>query len=479
MRAHPVLDVLAARRAEGSCPSNRTDPHRVALAVEGGGSRATYSSGMVLALEELGLAPCFDAVYGSSAGALAGSWLVGAQAALCTAGWYRPGLMERVTNPGRGLRGKPVVDVEYLVHTVGEKVIPFDWQAVLDAQVPLHPVATDVETGEAVDLADTIVDKASLQLALRASAAVPLLAGLPVEIEGRRYVDAAVAEPIPFRTALAQGATHVLVLRTRRADQTASTPPAWRRRWSPASARSTSRGSCTSMGNRLENRRADDSRLAHATASPTDEPPYLFEVRPPSGADTINPLETDPDVLRKGIETRAGRPAPRPRARRRRPGQSGRGALLRLSGGPQRQPRDDPRRVGPRLPHPPRRGVAVQMQHGLRHQGVADDHRAVGPDAHAHLEPRLARRVPGEGVAPGPDRRQDRRGDALLLGARAHLTHHGGRGVVVHGDQHRGRGRVSQPRSSSPVDAAVAAGPAQDGHPGQRRPRPPPRHDAA
>jgi predicted patatin/cPLA2 family phospholipase len=303
VRPHPVLDVLAARRAEGSCPSNRTDGHHVALAVEGGGSRATYSSGMVLALEELGLATCFDAVYGASAGALAGSWLVGAQAAICCAGWYRPGLMARVTNPGRGLRGKPVVDVEYLVQTVGEKIVPFDWQAVIDAEVPLHPVATDVETGEAVDLADTIVDKASLQLALRASAAVPLLAGLPVEIQGRRYVDAAVAEPIPFRTALAQGATHVLVLRTRRADQTAVDATRLEKALVSRLGAVNVPGLVHVMGNRLENRRADDSRLAHATASPTDEAPYLFEVRPPSGADTINPLETDPDVLRKGIET--------------------------------------------------------------------------------------------------------------------------------------------------------------------------------
>ncbi|WP_116707009.1 patatin-like phospholipase family protein [Actinomycetospora cinnamomea] len=306
MRAHPVLDVLAARRAEGSTPSRRSDPHRVALAVEGGGSRATYSSGMVLALEELGLAECFDAVYGSSAGALAGSWLVGAQAAHCCAGWYRPGLMERVTRPGRGLRGQPVVDVEYLIHTVGEDIVPLDWQMVLDAEVPLHPVATDVETGEAVDLHDTIVDKASLQLALRASAAVPLLAGLPVEIDGRRYVDAAVAEPIPFRTAVHQGATHVLVLRTRRADQTAIDATRLEKALVSRLGAVNVPGLVHVLGNRLENRRGDDRRLAHATASPDGEPPYLFEVRPPSGADTINPLETDPDVLRRGIETGQG-----------------------------------------------------------------------------------------------------------------------------------------------------------------------------
>jgi len=303
VRAHPVLDVLAARRAEGTRPQDRTDPHRVALAVEGGGSRATYSSGMVLALEELGLAECFDAVYGSSAGALAGSWLVGAQAAHCCAGWYRPGLMQRVTRPGRGLRGQPVVDVEYLIHTVGEEIVPFDWQMVLDADIPLHPVATDVETGKAVDLADTIVDKASLQRALRASAAVPVLAGLPIEIDGRRYVDAAVAEPIPFHTALDQGATHVLVLRTRRADQTAIDVTRLEKALVSRLGAVNVPGLVHVLGNRLENRRDDDRRLAQATASPGDEPPYLFEVRPPAGADTINPLETDPDVLRRGIET--------------------------------------------------------------------------------------------------------------------------------------------------------------------------------
>lgn len=302
MRPHAVLDVLAARRAEGSVPGGRTDDHRVALVVEGGGSRATYSSGMVLALEELGLAACFDGVYGASAGALAGSWLVAGQAAHCCAGWWRPGLMERVTNPGRGLRGRPVVDVEYLIHTVGETIVPLDWQAVLDARLPLHPVATDVETGEAVDLHDTITDKASLQKALRASACVPLLAGLPIEIGGRRYVDAAVAQPIPFHVAIDQGATHLLVLRTRRADQTAVDATRLEKALVARLGAARVPGLVHVLGSRLENRRADDERLHRASAGLGDAPPHLLEIRPPEGSDTINPLETDPDVLRRGVE---------------------------------------------------------------------------------------------------------------------------------------------------------------------------------
>lgn len=44
----------------------------------------------------------------------------------------------------------------------------------------------------------------------------PLLAGPPVEFAGRRFYDAGVSESVPYRTALAQGATHILVLRSRR-----------------------------------------------------------------------------------------------------------------------------------------------------------------------------------------------------------------------------------------------------------------------
>ena len=67
---HPVLDVLHARLREGSAPGARSDPHRVAVVLEGGGMRGVVSAGMTAALERLGLTRCFDLVVGSSAGAL-------------------------------------------------------------------------------------------------------------------------------------------------------------------------------------------------------------------------------------------------------------------------------------------------------------------------------------------------------------------------------------------------------------------------
>src|SRR5262249_61032347 len=85
----------------------------------------------------------------------------------------------------------------------------------LASEVPLHPLATDAVTGESAGLRPLIGDPAQLRLALRASASLPFLAGPPVTLRGRRFYDAGVAESIPLRTPLAQGATHLLVLRSR------------------------------------------------------------------------------------------------------------------------------------------------------------------------------------------------------------------------------------------------------------------------
>jgi len=91
-----------------------------------------------------------------------------------------------------------------------------DFDSVLASPVEYHPLGTDAESGESTDLRPLIDDPVELRLALRASASLPFLAGPPVELRGRRFYDAGVAESVPFRTPRAQGATHVLVLRSRR-----------------------------------------------------------------------------------------------------------------------------------------------------------------------------------------------------------------------------------------------------------------------
>jgi predicted patatin/cPLA2 family phospholipase len=199
------------------------------------------------------------------------------------------------------LRGGPVVDVETLVERRYEQLSPGLFDAVLRSATELHPLATDVESGEAVDLHTAIADPPSLRRALRASAALPLLAGPPVELDGRRLVDAGLAAAIPFRAAVAGGATHVLVLRSRRAGETAQ-PPArlagaltarLLRRISPAVAQS--------FRTRAEREAEDEALLARHEADPALVPAVL-SIRPPPGSPVPGRLERDVDLVRAGLE---------------------------------------------------------------------------------------------------------------------------------------------------------------------------------
>jgi predicted acylesterase/phospholipase RssA len=210
-----VLRLIQERVRSGSRPGHRDDPHRIVLSVEGGGMRGTVSAGMALALHELGMVPAFDAVYGSSAGAITGAWLLSSTPEGLR-GWADPDYARTLIRWSALLRGRPVVDVRTLVEVVYQTEFPMDFDSVLASPVGYHPLGTDAETGDSTDLRPLIANPVELRLALRASASLPFLAGPPVELRGRRFYDAGVAESIPFRTPLDQGATHVLILRSRR-----------------------------------------------------------------------------------------------------------------------------------------------------------------------------------------------------------------------------------------------------------------------
>ncbi|CAN0077833.1 unnamed protein product, partial [Phaeothamnion confervicola] len=67
---NPVSQALIHRLSVKSMPFARSDGLKIGLAIEGGGMRGCVSAGMASCLHYLGLQPCFDAVYGSSAGSL-------------------------------------------------------------------------------------------------------------------------------------------------------------------------------------------------------------------------------------------------------------------------------------------------------------------------------------------------------------------------------------------------------------------------
>ncbi len=174
--SHEVLRALAARAREGSQPGARDDALRIALVIEGGGMRGILSGGMALALAELGLVPAFDAIYGASAGAITGAWLLSRPEGLL--GWSEPAYVRTLIRRTAPLRGRPLADVRALIEDLYQTTFPMDFAAVLASPVEFHPLATDAATGQSTDLYPFIGNEAELRLALRASAALPLLAGL-------------------------------------------------------------------------------------------------------------------------------------------------------------------------------------------------------------------------------------------------------------------------------------------------------------
>lgn len=268
--------------------------------------RGAVSGGMALALDELGLADVFDAAYGSSAGTLNAMWLVSGRVREGIPTWIDPGLVRVLIDPRRALRRQPVVDIETLVEERYEQLAPGLFADVLAARTELHPLATVVESAESVDLHAEIRDERTLRLALRATANLPLLAGPPVELNGRRLVDAGVSAAIPFQKALQDGATHLVVLRSRRHGARVETPSRLSAALTGRALRRTSPALEHAFRTRVEREHADEDLLDRHRDDPALEPAIL-SIHPAPGSPVPSRLERDIDLVRGALE--AGRVA--------------------------------------------------------------------------------------------------------------------------------------------------------------------------
>ncbi len=176
--------------------------------------RGVISAGMVWALEDLGFGDAFDAVYGSSAGAINAAYFLGGRAGLGTAIYYEDINSRKFIDLARPLRGRPIVDLGFLLDEVAVRRKQLPLERVLAAASPLTIVVTDVDAGQAHALR-LFASGTDLVAALRASATMPVVAGGPRSFDGRRFLDASISEPIPVPTAERDGHTHVLALLTR------------------------------------------------------------------------------------------------------------------------------------------------------------------------------------------------------------------------------------------------------------------------
>jgi predicted acylesterase/phospholipase RssA len=174
--------------------------------------RGAVSAGMCAVLEEAGLIPAFDRIYGCSAGALTGCYTAAGQAVMW-ATTFEDIARRDFIDPSRALRRRPVLDLGYLFETVIAVRKPLSREGL--ARGPeLRAVAVAVEDATLRVLGD-FADLDELLAAVRVSCTVPWLGGSPPTYRGEPMVDGGLREPIPYVSALDEGSSHVLVLRSR------------------------------------------------------------------------------------------------------------------------------------------------------------------------------------------------------------------------------------------------------------------------
>lgn len=191
--------------------------NQTALLFEGGGMRASYTSGMVVALLEAGIHAPF--VAGISAGASNTANYLSNDGPRA-----RESFTDFAADPNFGdwrtfLRGKGLFHAEYIYERAGHHGMPleFDWTTFHNNPAQFRVGGFDIFSGETVwwGREDTPT-MADLMRRVRASSTMPIVMP-PVEINGRTYVDGALGTDggVPISIAEQLGYERFLIVLTR------------------------------------------------------------------------------------------------------------------------------------------------------------------------------------------------------------------------------------------------------------------------
>lgn len=185
-----------------------------ALVLEGGGTRAIYSTGVIDFFIEKGVD--FSSVYGVSAGA------VHACSYLAKQKFRARDLFVEYINDNRYASIRNLIKTgdyfgkEFSLKTIPNELLPYDFKTYKESQTKFYAVATNVETGKAEYLQVEDMDDAGLER-VWASGSMPLMARL-VEIDGQKYLDGGVADSIPVLRSLKDGNEKTVVVCTQHKD---------------------------------------------------------------------------------------------------------------------------------------------------------------------------------------------------------------------------------------------------------------------
>lgn len=169
------------------------------IALEGGGARSSFSSGVLSALYNSDLQ--ISSATGSSSGSLSASFLASHQIDHLCELWsdrrFTPRLIrwERFLNPFGG----PGIDVDALCFDMLQKDDEIDLDAMFSSDIACYFTLTDVEQQKGLVIRP---DREHFYRWLCAAMAIPVAYNRIVTVDGGRYADGGLLEPIPFDVTL-------------------------------------------------------------------------------------------------------------------------------------------------------------------------------------------------------------------------------------------------------------------------------------
>ena len=183
---------------------------KTAFVLEGGAMRGLYSAGVLDVFMQNDIST--DAIYGVSAGALFGINFKSKQIGRAIRYNLKyaheknyMGLYSLVTTGN-------IMNKEFCFDKLVNELDKFDFETFDNSPIDFFAVVTNVETGKAeyIKISDA---KAGLE-ALRASGSMPFVSKY-VDINGAKYLDGAVSDPIPIQKAIDDGYEKIVVILTR------------------------------------------------------------------------------------------------------------------------------------------------------------------------------------------------------------------------------------------------------------------------
>lgn len=182
--------------------------HKRALVVGIGALRGAYDAGVLSVLFDTLGTDYFDTIYASSVGVFQSAFAIAGQADIGEKIWREKVHSRQLIRPWNPLLRRPILDLPYLIGVFQREETRLDTALVAASSTRLVYTVTELATGSSHYVT---VNEENIFRTMMASAALPLLHPA-VNLDGNKFVDGGLSDPLPIERAIADGHTEITVV---------------------------------------------------------------------------------------------------------------------------------------------------------------------------------------------------------------------------------------------------------------------------